>query len=94
MTGSQETAETLALQALAWLAGNDELLPVFMGASGASVDDLRARAGEPAFLASVLEFLTMDDAWVMAFCESQGLAYEQPMQALIQLAGPAATHWT
>ena len=46
MSLSPEAAETLALQALAWLVSNDELLPVFLGATGASEADLRARAGE------------------------------------------------
>ncbi|MGR3712446.1 MAG: DUF3572 domain-containing protein [Shimia sp.] len=94
MSLSPEAAETMALDALAWLVTNDELLPVFMGATGASVDDLRARAGEADFLGSVLEFLTMDDAWVVAFCDTKGLAYEQPMMAAHVLLGSARMHWT
>ena len=38
---TEEQAETYALRALAWLAGNDELLPVFMGSSGSSIEALR-----------------------------------------------------
>ncbi|MEW2911371.1 DUF3572 domain-containing protein [Leisingera sp. JC11] len=91
---SADAAETLALKALAWLAGNDELLPVFLGATGASEADLRAQASEPAFLGSVLDFLTMDDAWVMQFCDSEGLAYELPMQARMSLPGGAQVNWT
>ncbi|MEL7265298.1 MAG: DUF3572 family protein, partial [Planctomycetota bacterium] len=34
--------------------------------------DLRARAGEPDYLGSVLDFLMMDDAWVTAACDSMG----------------------
>lgn len=91
---SADAAETLALKVLAWLAGNDELLPVFLGATGASEADLRARAGEPAFLGSVLDFLTMDDAWVMQFCDSEGLSYELPMQARMSLPGGEQVNWT
>jgi len=94
MTMTQETAETIALQALAWLVGNDELLPVFLGASGASQDDLRARADDPEFLGSVLEFLTMDDTWVVAFCDAHQLPYETPLQARWALPGGAPVHWT
>ena len=36
----------------------------------------------------------MDDAWVIAFCESAGLAYEVPMQARAGLPGGANMHWT
>lgn len=91
---SQESAERLALGALGWLAGNDDLMPVFLNASGASIDDVKAQAGDPAFLASVLDFLLMDDAWVIAFCDEAGHAYEQPMLARASLPGGDQVHWT
>jgi len=90
----QEQAEVIALQGLAWLAGNEDLCPTFLGASGGSVDDLRDRATDPAFLGAVLEFITMDDAWVMAFCDTIGLAYELPLQARYALPGAQNIHWT
>lgn len=86
----QDSAETLALQALSWLAGNEDLMPVFLGATGASVADLAQRAGEGAFLASVLDFLLMDDAWVIAFCDEVGIRYEAPLQARAWLPGGEA----
>lgn len=94
MTLSKDAAETLALQALGWLVNNDELMPVFLGATGASAEDLRAQAGHPAFLASILEFLTMDDAWVVAFCDAVGEDYMVPMMARQVLLGESARHWT
>lgn len=90
----QETAETVALQALSWLVTNDELLPVFLGSSGASLDDLRNQAENPEFLGSLLDFICMDDAWVVAFCDANTLSYETPMQARMALPGGAQTHWT
>lgn len=90
----QDHAETIALEALGWLAGNDELLPVFLGATGASETDLRTGASDPAFLGSVLDFLTMDDAWVIAFCDSAGFDYSLPLQARQALPGGAQMHWT
>ena len=89
-----EQAQIIALQALGWLAGNDELCPVFLGASGGSVDDLRERATDPAFQAAVLEFITMDDTWVIAFCDAHGLKYDQPLQARYALPGAESVHWT
>jgi len=89
-----EQAETIALQALGWLVGNDDLCPTFLGATGSSVDDLRERAIDPAFQASVLEFITMDDAWVMAFCDTINLGYDQPLMARYALPGAEAVHWT
>ena len=94
MSYSQDAAETLALEALGWLVANDELLPVFLGATGASQDDLKARAGEAEFLGSVLDFLLMDDAWVIAFCDARGVSYETPMMARAALPGGARMHWT
>jgi hypothetical protein len=90
----QESADVIAIRALAWLVGNDELLPVFLGSTGASEADLRQRAGDPDFLASVLDFLLMDDAWVMAFCRAEGLPGEAPMRARAALPGGGDPHWT
>lgn len=94
MAQSAEQAETLALQALTWLVGNEELLPVFLGASGTSEADLRTRAAEPEFLGAVLDFLMLDDAWVVGFCDAGGHAYEAPMIARAALPGGGQVHWT
>ena len=94
MDQSQDFAETIGLQCLAWLVGNEDLLPVFLGATGASEGDLKLRAGDPEFLGSVLDFLMMDDAWVIAFCEAHGLPNEAPMRARMALPGGAQVNWT
>lgn len=90
----RDRAEMIAVQALGWLANNDDLMPVFLGATGASADDLRAQSGDAEFLGSVLDFLTMDDAWVIAFCDAVKLPYETPIQARQALPGGAQVHWT
>jgi hypothetical protein len=94
MALSQDAVEQVALKAIVWLAGNDELLPVFMGATGADEAAFRTDLGAPEFQASVLDFLLMDDAWVIAFCDSQGLPYDRLMQARAALPGGAQVHWT
>ena len=94
MAYTRETAETLALHALAWLASNEDLLPVFMGSSGAQEADLRDQAGDPVFLASVLEFLMMDDAWIIAFCDTRSVPYESVAAARAALPGGEAMNWT
>jgi hypothetical protein len=94
VTLSRDAAETVGLKALAWLAANEDLLPVFMGATGAAEDDLRAGAEDPAFLGAVLDFVLMDDAWVMAFCADSGLDTETPQRARAVLPGGAQVHWT
>ena len=90
----RKDAELIAVRALGWLAENGELMPVFLGATGSQAEDLRAQAADPAFLISVLDFLAMDDAWIIAFCDSAGLPYEAPMQARQALPGGAQMHWT
>lgn len=89
-----EQAETVALQALGWLAGQEALFPVFLGATGATAEQVAAAAGEPDFLGAVLDFLLQDDAWVMGFCDAAGLPYGLPMQARAALPGGALPHWT
>ena len=87
-------AETLAIQALGWIAARDDLFEAFLAASGAAVTDLRAGAADPAFLAAVLDFLLQSDEVVLAFAADVGVAPEAAMQAAAVLAGPAARHWT
>lgn len=91
---TREGAETLAAEALAWIAGQEDLLGVFLGATGASPADLRGRADTPEFLASVLDFLLMDDAWVIGFCRASGRGFTDPGAARAALPGGDSVHWT
>lgn len=93
MTMTRDRAETIALQALAWIASDEELLPQLAGATGASLEDAKDRAQDPAFLAGILEFLTMEDRWIRRFCDDVGLPYEAPMQALLALPGQMRPEW-
>lgn len=94
INNQRETAEALALRALAWLAGNDDLLPVFLGASGASLADMAARAEEPEFLAAVIDFILMDDAWVLAAASDLGAGADSFVAARAALPGGGGPHWT
>lgn len=91
---SADAAETIALKALEWLLGKEELLGVFMGSTGAAADDLRQGAARPDFLGSVLDFVLMDDAWVVEFCDTCGIGYDQVMPARAALPGGDQVHWT
>ncbi|MBU2982917.1 DUF3572 domain-containing protein [Lentibacter algarum] len=94
MSVSRDTAESIGVKALIWLGNSDDLMPVFLGASGAAVEDLRAQASDPAFLGSVLDFLLMDDAWIVAFCDSETLPYDTVMKARAALPGGEQVNWT
>ena len=89
-----QKAEELALSALGWIAASDDLMGVFLGATGSSLDSVRAHAADPAFLGSVLDFLLMDDSWVSEFCDAKSLDYRQPMIARQMLPGGDVPNWT
>ena len=93
MTMTRERAETIALQALAWIAADEELLPQLAGATGADVSEAKERVQDPAFLAGILEFLTLEDRWIRRFCDDRGLPYEAPLQALMALPGQMRPEW-
>jgi hypothetical protein len=93
MSMNRDRAETIALQALAWIAGDEELRPQLAGATGADLSEARERAQDPAFLAGILEFLTMEDRWIRRFCDEVGLPYEAPLQALMSLPGQMRPEW-
>jgi len=87
-------AETLALQALGWVFGQEELVPQFLAATGAAPQDMARLAGDAQFLGAVLDFLLTEDALVIGFCDAQGLAYDRPMRARALLPGGPGPHWT
>ena len=90
-----EIAQTLAVQALAWVIGQDDLRDVFLGASGASEQDLSYGIADPVFLASLLDFICMNDAWVKRFCDENSIQnYMDPMMARQALPGGEQVNWT
>ena len=89
-----QRAEELALAALGWIAASEDLMGVFLGTTGSSIETVRVQAGDPAFLGSVLDFLLMDDSWVAGFCDANALDYRQPMIARQLLPGGDVPNWT
>ena len=94
MSISADRATTIALKALEFLVADEELLPVFLGSSGASIEDLRQGASDPAFLGSVLDFILMDDQWVVKLCDLHGLDYADVFPARQALPGGESVNWT
>ena len=91
---NREQAETFAIKTLGWLVGNDELCPIFLGSTGANIDDLKTQASEPAFLASVLDFVLMDDQWIVSLCDALAVPYDTPLRARQVMPGAEQVHWT
>jgi hypothetical protein len=68
-----EAAETIALNALAYLANQPDALERFLTLSGTGVAELRERVGEAGFLAGVVDFLLTDEELLVDFCEAGSL---------------------
>lgn len=75
--GNRDQAEMTAISALAFLAGRPEDLGRFLALSGIDPTALRRIAGEPEFLAGVLDFLIGDDALLVAFAADAGIPPER-----------------
>jgi hypothetical protein len=89
----QVDAETIALKALAWLTSDQDMLKNFCGATGADPRQFRSADKDPAFLAGVLDFLCLDDEWLVAFAEDAGIPPERSWDARTRLSGDLP-HWT
>lgn len=84
---TREEAEALALRAVAWLAGNEELFLRFVAMSGLTVDHVRAGLTDPATLGAVLDFLLSDEPTLMAFTAAHDMPPDQPGRARRLLPG-------
>ena len=85
---TQEAAETLAIQALAFIAEEPDRLGAFLAASGIGPDAIRDAAREPDFLAGVLDHMLDDESLLLAFADSAGLDPASIARARRALGGP------
>jgi hypothetical protein len=67
-----EAAETMAVQALSWLAQDGERLARFLALTGIGPAEIRSAAGEAGFLAGVLEYIASDEALLTGFAAENG----------------------
>jgi Protein of unknown function (DUF3572) len=70
---SRESAEMLGVQALAFMAQDEDRLGGFIVSTGIAIQSLRDAAREPDFLAGVLEHMLADETLLIAFAESAGI---------------------
>ena len=89
-----DRAVLVGIQALSWIATDDDLLGAFMDQAGTDADDVRARATDPGFLGFVLDFILQDDARVIAFADAQGMAPEDVAGVRRALPGGDVPEWT
>jgi len=84
---SQEAAESLAIQALNFLATEPARLERFLALSGLEAQSIRAAAAEPGFLAGVLAHLGEDERLLLAFAAEAAVTPAEVDRARRVLAG-------
>jgi hypothetical protein len=70
---SADDAEAVGIQALAFVAGDPELLPRFLAITGIGAGQIRLAAREPGFLGGVLDFILAHEPTVLKFAEETGV---------------------
>ncbi len=86
----RDAAEALALQGLAWLAGNAEELGAFLAQAGMDASQLQRSAGSPEVLAGVMDYLLADETRLLAFCAAAECDPALPARARLPLPGGEA----
>src|ERR1041384_1054171 len=69
----REAARTLAVAALTFLASEPEHLGGFLAASGLGPNDIRGAAGDPSFLAGVLDHVSANEPLLLAFAKETSI---------------------
>ena len=70
---ARKEAEALAIQALAFIAGDGERLGRFLAVTGIGPSEIRAAAREPGFLSGVLDYVASDERLIAVFASEAGL---------------------
>ena len=90
----REIAETRALEVLTWVLSEDDLIQVFMGTTGASQNDLRSNTLSHELLLSILDFVLMDDRWVISCSKFLNIDPSQIQLIRMSLDGGQDMTWT
>ena len=89
-----EEAEIYAFKVTNWLISKQDLVEVFMASTGVSEITIKREFHDVIFLAAVLDFLLLDDNWVIDACQAMGLEPEAMSVARQLLPGGEKVNWT
>ena len=89
-----EQAEIYATKVATWLISNEEMLKIFIGSTGVSGNTIKSDFQDGVFLAAVLDFLLLDDNWVIAACQAMHLEPEAMSVVRLLLPGGQKVNWT
>lgn len=78
----KQNPEEIAVAALTFVAGDPLLLSRFLAITGIDPGQIRQAAGEPGFLAGVLQFIAAHEPTLLAFAENAGFAPDAVLKAL------------
>jgi hypothetical protein len=84
---SRKAAESLAIQALSFIAADPERLGRFLAATGIGPGDIRAAAREPLFLAGVLDHIASDESLLTGFAADANANPREVERAQTTLSG-------
>ena len=84
---SKSRAQQLAVEALVFIASDDELASEMLAASGVQPADLRIVATNPEFGIFLLDFILQDDRRVLDFARTQPVEPESVLHAREILSG-------
>jgi len=85
--------EAVAVTALSWIAGNEDMLNRFLALTGIEAGQIRYAAAEPGFLAGVLDFLLAHEPSLMAFCNETETDPDLVQHAREELLGNPGDEW-
>jgi uncharacterized protein DUF3572 len=70
---TRDSAESMAIQALTFLADDSDRLQRFLATTGVGPQQIRSAAREPEFLAGVLNYLAADEELLVTFAAHAGV---------------------
>jgi Protein of unknown function (DUF3572) len=77
---NQELAEIISLQAVSFIAEDEDRLSALFQETGLSVGDFQDLAENPYTLAGVLDFLLAHEEILVEFCEKNNINPEMPLK--------------
>jgi Protein of unknown function (DUF3572) len=78
---NQEEAEAVALSALSYITGHEEVLGRFLAMSGLEPGTIRSAAAAPGFLAAILDYVASDEPLLIALAKELDTKPERIMEA-------------
>lgn len=81
-------------EVLRWILEDPDIAGVFLGSTGLEASEIADRLDDPEFLAAVLDFVMMDDAWMIAAADQAGLSPVELQALRSHLPGGDTPNWT